>query len=260
MLTRTISAIIGGALLLSLTYLGGAYTFGLVFVVALTGLYEYMKILQRLEQKAWYTTNILAAAIWLTGVFLIGERFLPLAVVAWFLVTSSRFALFYPQVNLSEVLYNFFGVIYTAGLFSYFFLLRALPAGQKWTFAVFFLVWAVDTGAYLIGKSFGKHRLAPEISPKKTIEGSLGGLALTLTLAWLLRGWLGGVIPLKMLFLGLLAGVSAQIGDLFESALKRVAGIKDSGRLIPGHGGMLDRFDSFVFTLPLVYYLVRFIQ
>ncbi|MDI6813462.1 MAG: phosphatidate cytidylyltransferase [Desulfitobacteriaceae bacterium] len=260
MLTRTISAIIGGSLLLGLTYLGEAYVLVLVLTIALIGLHEYMQILERLGQKAWYTTNMLAAVTWLGGVFLIGERSLQIGFVVWLLVAASHFALFYPQISLTQVLYNFWGVVYTAGLLSYFFLLRELPLGLKWTFSVFFLVWAVDSGAYLIGRGFGKHPLAPEVSPKKTIEGSLGGLALTLVVTWFLGSWLGEVVPQKMLLLGLLVGVSAQVGDLFESALKRAAGVKDSGRLIPGHGGMLDRFDSFVFALPLVYYFVRYLE
>lgn len=260
MLTRTVSAIFGGALLLGLTYLGGAYGLVLVFVIALIGLHEYMRILERLGFKPWYTMNMLAAATWLGGAFLFGEKFVSVALAVWFLIAASRFALSYPRVNLSEVFHNYIGVIYTTGLFSYFFLLRARPLGLQWTFTVFFLVWAVDSGAYLIGRAFGKHRLAPEISPNKTIEGAFGGLTLALIVAWFLGDWLGGIKPATMLLLGLVAGVSAQIGDLFESALKRAAGVKDSGRLIPGHGGMLDRFDSFVFALPLVYYLVRFLQ
>ena len=260
MLIRTISAIIGGGLLLGFTYLGGAYVLVLAFVISLVGLHEYMRILSFLGQRSWYVTDMLAAAIWLGGTFAVGDRFLAVGLVIWFFAAAGRLALFYPRVSFSEVVHNFLGVIYTAGLFSYFLLLRARPSGLKWTFTVFFLVWAVDTGAYLIGKGFGKHRLAPEISPNKTLEGAIGGLALTMVVAWSLGYWLLGGSSLLLLLLGLVVGASAQAGDLFESALKRAAGVKDSGRLIPGHGGMLDRFDSFVFALPLVYYFVSFLQ
>ncbi|MHB1653931.1 MAG: phosphatidate cytidylyltransferase [Desulfitobacteriaceae bacterium] len=258
--TRMISAIVGGALLLGLTYLGGFYSAILVIGIALLGLHEFMRLIEKLGSRAWYSSNMIGAALWLLVVFFGGQAFLLPGFVLWLLYAGGRFALGYPRMQLAEALYNFLSVIYTAGLMAHFLLLRGLPLGMKWTFVTFFLVWATDIGAYLIGKGVGRHLLAPLVSPKKTIEGSVGGLLLTLIVALLLGRWVNGVSGFFLLGLALVVGISAQVGDLFESALKRAAGIKDSGTLIPGHGGILDRFDSFVFALPLVYYLVSYLQ
>lgn len=259
---RTVSAVLGAALLLGLTYLGGDYTAVLVVTISLLGLREFMRMGERLGYRSWQSANILGAVLWLLAVFLSGKDGLVLGFVLWLLLVGGRFALTYPKMQLPEALYNFLAVAYTAGLMSHFFLLRELPGpwGIRWTFVTFFLVWATDTGAYLIGKGFGRHLLAPAVSPSKTVEGSVGGLFFSLGVGWLLGHWLVGVPTGFLLGLALVVGVSAQIGDLFESALKRAAGVKDSGQIIPGHGGILDRFDSFVFVLPLVYYLVSYLQ
>ena len=119
-------------------------------------------------------------------------------------------------------------------------------------------VWMTDTGAYLVGRKWGRHKLAPSLSPNKTIEGSLGGLALALLTGALFGLWIH--LPLRDgLMVGLIAGVMGQVGDLFESALKREIGIKDFGGIMPGHGGALDRFDSLLFVTPLAFCYLHFI-
>ncbi|MBE0596525.1 MAG: phosphatidate cytidylyltransferase [Desulfuromonadales bacterium] len=152
------------------------------------------------------------------------------------------------------------GIFYLPLLLSYLPLLRELPAGREWIFTVLLLVMAGDTAAYFIGVRFGRRKLYPAISPNKSVEGAMGGLL----------GSLGGAVLAKIAFfpalrlfdcllLGLAAGVVAQLGDLFESMLKRSFGVKDSGRLIPGHGGILDRLDSLLFAFPLVYFYALWI-
>lgn len=130
-------------------------------------------------------------------------------------------------------------------------LLSALTSGQGWILLLVLGVWSYDTGAYLVGRQIGRHKFMTHISPAKSIEGLVGGLVATtlvtcLLLAGLGQAWVGGVI------LGPLLGLFAQAGDLAESMLKRAAGAKDSGALIPGHGGILDRIDSFLFAAPVV--------
>ena len=119
-------------------------------------------------------------------------------------------------------------------------------------------VWATDTGAYLCGVAFGRRPLAPRISPKKTVEGAIGGLVAAGLTGWVCsRDLVPFVTPLAGTVLGVAAGVAAQLGDLVESLIKRDVGIKDTAPLLPGHGGILDRFDSLLFTAPVLYYYFR---
>lgn len=123
--------------------------------------------------------------------------------------------------------------------------------------AIFIFIWVNDTGAYLVGSRWGKRRLAPSISPKKTVEGSIGGLILVLLSAVILRLLLFTDLSwLHILLTSAVVAIFGTIGDLFESSLKRQAGVKDSGKLIPGHGGILDRIDSFLLAVPAVYLLL----
>lgn len=122
----------------------------------------------------------------------------------------------------------------------------------------FLLIWANDTGAYLIGVTLGKHRLFERISPKKSWEGFIGGVVLAVVVSWLLSGWLGVVSPVKWAIISLIVSIIGTFGDLVESMLKRSTGIKDSGNLMPGHGGFLDRFDSTVMSFPIVFLFISF--
>ena len=120
----------------------------------------------------------------------------------------------------------------------------------------FLLLWANDTGAYLSGMSFGRHKLWERISPKKTWEGFFGGLILASLVAWFLSGWLGVVDRYHWIIISLIISVAGTYGDLVESMLKRSTGVKDSGTIMPGHGGFLDRFDSTIISFPLVYLFI----
>lgn len=118
------------------------------------------------------------------------------------------------------------------------------------------LLWANDTGAYLIGISIGKHKLMERISPKKSWEGFFGGLIITILAAWLLSGWLGVVDTKGWIIISIIISIAGTYGDLTESMLKRSMGVKDSGTIMPGHGGFLDRFDSAIISFPLVYLFI----
>ena len=127
--------------------------------------------------------------------------------------------------------------------------------------AIFIFIWVNDTGAYLVGSRWGKRRLAPNISPKKSVEGSIGGLILVLLSAVILRLLLFPELSwLRILLIAAVVAIFGTIGDLFESSLKRRAGVKDSGKLIPGHGGILDRIDSLLLSVPAVYLLLAFLD
>jgi len=147
------------------------------------------------------------------------------------------------------------GVVYVFGCWRFALLLHA--QSPYWLFYALVLNWIGDIGAYYVGRAFGRHKLAPVVSPGKSWEGSAASLAASLIFGFFfLRAAIPAVSPLMALALTAAANVAGQFGDLCESALKRGAGVKDSGTLLPGHGGMLDRVDSTLFTLPVVYLFV----
>lgn len=148
-----------------------------------------------------------------------------------------------------------FGFIYIPLLLGHLVLLRSLPLGREWIYLVLLIVMASDTGAYFSGITLGRHKLYPAISPNKSIEGSIGGLFGGLAAAFLASfTFLPVLDSIDCLALGVGLGAVSQLGDLFESMVKRACGVKDSGTVIPGHGGILDRLDSLLFAFPLAFY------
>jgi phosphatidate cytidylyltransferase len=148
-----------------------------------------------------------------------------------------------------------FGIFYVAWLLGHLILIRQFADGSFLIFFLFLVTWANDTAAYYVGTFLGRHQMAPRISPKKTWEGAVGGLLGSVAAAFACRAWfLDSLSAADAAALGLLAGIAAPLGDLCESMLKRSAGVKDSGGIIPGHGGLLDRVDSLIFTTPVLYY------
>jgi len=158
---------------------------------------------------------------------------------------------------------TFLGVLYIGWLGSHLGALRELPGpfrlpyseGMSFALLPFFLTWTCDTAAYLVGRATGRRKLMPSVSPQKSVEGAVAGLAASVGAAFLARLWFAPYLSAAdAAILGVLVGVFGQLGDLVESLLKRDADTKDSSRLIPGHGGVMDRFDSLFFTAPIVYY------
>jgi phosphatidate cytidylyltransferase len=151
-----------------------------------------------------------------------------------------------------------FGILYVSWLLSHLTLLRGLPHGKRLIFYLLLLVWSGDTGAYYAGSLLGTHPLAPMISPKKTIEGAVGGLGASLIASYVAyRTFLPLLGAHDWIMLGVLLAIVAQIGDLCESMIKRGVNVKDSGTLLPGHGGLLDRLDGVMFAAPVLYYYAR---
>lgn len=149
------------------------------------------------------------------------------------------------------------GLIYVAIPLSFLIPLRGLGSGQWWILFLLVVIWANDTFAYFTGKNLGRRKLAPAISLGKTIEGAIGGLTGGVIAAFIFDSSLGmGMGMAKVAVLSLLIGVIGIIGDLAESLLKRGAGVKDSGSIIPGHGGVLDRIDSLIFPIPMLYFIL----
>jgi len=151
-----------------------------------------------------------------------------------------------------------FVVLYVGWLGQHLLLVRRLHDGLAWTLLLLLATFATDTGAYAAGRLLGRHKLAPRVSPAKTVEGAVGGLVMAVVavvaLDYLLE--LPHRLPM-MIVLGLAVGAAAELGDLAESLIKRRLGVKDMGHLFPGHGGVLDRLDSLLFVAPVLYYFVR---
>ncbi len=159
------------------------------------------------------------------------------------------------QQTVQQLALLLFGFMYVPLLLGHFVLLRSLPFGREWIYLVLLIVMASDTGAYFSGISLGRHKLYPAISPNKSVEGSIGGLLGGLLAAFIVRYAFFPVLSaVDCLLLGLGLGAMSQLGDLFESMVKRACGVKDSGALFPGHGGILDRLDSLLFAFPLAFY------
>lgn len=263
MLVRIATALVGIPLFLGALYVGKWPLFALVAGMGLIGFFEFSRILQakgvRVSAVIGYA-GVLGILLWahlapassaLLGALLTGVI---LAALLWLLLG-------FPERTWLEAMATVGGLLYTGFLLSHLLLLRNLGGGSGWDLGLgwialaFFCIWSADSFAYFAGRAFGRRKLAPKISPGKSVEGFVGGLlgAVVVGALWapvIDQSWLlGGLI-------GLAVACIAPVGDLAESALKRYAGVKDSGNLLPGHGGVLDRFDSSLFVLPVVYYVV----
>lgn len=163
--------------------------------------------------------------------------------------------------SLRDSAVTLFGVLYLGLTLCTLSMTRLLPQGEWLIFFLLLVTWASDTGAYYVGTLYGRHRLAPTISPKKTVEGLVGGFFGAILVAYAARWWfLPELSGLDCLILATLLTIAGLWGDLTESAMKRSVGMKDSGGILPGHGGMLDRLDSLLFTAPVFYYYVTMVS
>ncbi|WP_122628970.1 phosphatidate cytidylyltransferase [Lucifera butyrica] len=181
------------------------------------------------------------------------------------LITFMRIIFAGVKFSVVHAAFMIMGILYVGLTFSYLLLLRSidsgyittlwgkLPAGAAYLWLPFIGTWASDSMAYLVGSQWGKHKLCPNISPGKTVEGVLGGVVGSI-MAVAGITYLFQISTFHGIIIGGLVGIIAPLGDLAESAIKRFTGVKDSGRLLPGHGGVLDRFDSILFVVPFVYY------
>lgn len=165
--------------------------------------------------------------------------------------------------NIPRFAFSLMAFLYVPFMLGYLVLLRYTPDAVQgfWTLLLpLFASFSTDVGAYFVGKRFGKHKLAPSISPGKTVEGSIGGIAAGFIGLLLVAAVANAAVPFRwveLLAVSLLLSLAAQLGDLTESMLKRYCGVKDSGSFLPGHGGLLDRMDSLLFSVPLTYFLLR---
>ena len=255
---RVFSALILVPLIVSIIWFGGPAYSLLIAVIAVLGALEFYGM----AGLSWRHSLTLFGLLW-TLLFIIAAHFeglytAPLLTSA--VVLSLIWLIFRSPVEGASFnwVWTLTGIIYIGWMLSYFIPLRGLDGGRDWVLLAVLTTFAADTSAFFIGKAWGRRQMAPTISPGKTWEGAVGGLLGAIAAALILAAILPGLlIPYwQAMVIGALIGVFSQLGDLSESMLKRSAGIKDAGRLIPGHGGILDRIDSILFTVVVVYYYV----
>jgi len=240
---------------------GGWWLFGGALLLAAGAGYEFCRLMAKGDHQLWYP--LVLAGI---GLFFVDAQFPQLGVLpiglAWLVMASLVWQLFQARAATPtpDWALTMAGGLYIGGLLSHFVRLRSLPGndGLAWLALALLVTWSSDSGAYFVGRAWGQRKLCPRLSPGKTWEGIVGGLVAG-ALAGLLVGWLltlglGAVGALNGLWVGLIVSVVSPLGDLAESMMKREAHVKDSGNLIPGHGGVLDRVDSLLFVVPVVYY------
>ena len=258
---RWITSIIGVPILVALIFMGPPLLFAaFIAAVALVAMWEYFYIVFGGETRRIYTPipvwGALAGALIIIAAF---EKRYDFMILMLLINTMGAAVLsiagFRKDAQVLDVVAKEIqAVVYIPLALSTLVLLRAAPAGHVWIFFLLFIIFSGDVGAFYVGTYFGRHKLSPAISPGKTIEGAAGGLVTNLVVGLAFKAiFLPHLPALETAVFILLTGMAGQIGDLYESEMKRVAGIKDSGTILPGHGGILDRIDALLFGAPLAY-------
>ena len=244
-------------LILFILYAPSWLFFLFILFLIFIGLQEFYRLSQREVSSGQKTMAVLLAFLLAFSLYCPDPRGFPAGLIFVVLFTFIR-ALFQKEelpLRVEQVSRHLLGLLYIAFLLGHFILLRRLDQGKMWILFTLVSVYFGDTTAFYVGRGWGKRKMAPLLSPNKTMEGGLGAVIGSMAGALFFRGFF--FPELSFIAAGLLgAGIGAigQLGDLFESLLKRSANVKDSGALIPGHGGLLDRIDSVLFAAPLVYY------
>lgn len=260
-LTRTLS----GALLIILALVtfifGGDILLGFTFLISIIGLYEICKILD-IEYKALGIAGYIATVVYYFMMRFGFEKYLMAFMVLYLMSLLIIFVIRFPKFKTDQVLMALFGMLYVVIMLSYIYRIRVMESGEYLVWLIVLCSWGCDTFAYLVGMTIGKHKLAPVLSPKKSIEGSIGGVVASVGLGvlytYIFRDHFG-LFEHPMLYVGIICAVTSivsQFGDLAASGIKRNYNIKDYGKLIPGHGGILDRFDSVIFTSPVIFFFI----
>ena len=253
---RLISGAIAVPIVLGLVLYGSPLLFFcFIAMIVLFACHEYFAMIANIGVDGFPIEASVLSLILLLG-FYLGTSFLvlfsvliPLVLfVAWF------FRLNNVKMALDQIAFTLLGIFYIAGLGGYFILIRRLEDGSQIIVFLMLLIWMGDVAAYYGGKNFGKRKLFSVVSPNKTVEGAISNILGTLFAAWLVKLWFFGEFSLAhCLIVAFICGIIGQFGDFAESLIKRNCQVKDSGSLIPGHGGFLDRIDSLLFAGPVFY-------
>lgn len=262
---RLISGVVLVILSLIVVIQGGGILFVVSGMISLIGLFELYRVMG-MEKDLPGIIGYLAAIAYYGILWFNGEQYEMLMAIGTLMVLMTLYVCTFPKYKTEQITVAFFGVFYVAVMFSYLYQVRVMEDGAYLVWLIYLSSWGCDTCAYCVGMLFGKHKMAPVLSPKKSIEGAVGGTLGAALLGFLYAFVFGGKmegVTNPQLACALACGIAAvisQIGDLAASAIKRNHGIKDYGTLIPGHGGILDRFDSMIFTAPAIYFAITFLR
>ena len=257
--TRLLSGIVLVIVLIVTVGYGGNLLFAFLGIISLIGLTELYKVVE-VQKKALGTAGYLAAIVYY-GLLLTGHmEYMTMLSILFLILVMAVYVFTFPAYRAEQVMTVFFGFFYVAVMLSFVYQTRMLADGGVVVWLIFLSSWGCDTCAYCVGMLIGKRKMAPRLSPKKSVEGGIGGVAgaalLGVLFALAMNQWGGAQAnPLHYAIICAAGGMISQVGDLAASAIKRNHDIKDYGKLIPGHGGILDRFDSVIFTAPVIYYL-----
>lgn len=250
-----LSALLGIPIIVIAVWYGGIYLLLLTALILWLGLAELIKMF---SCRGVNTKPVLAFAgggLLLYAAYAHNNAYFQSSLTALIIIYLLTMLFCRGKESIISISVTFFSTVYM-GLITYIYLLRNLPGGWMWLTFLLACIWVNDTAAYFGGKKFGRVPLAREISPGKTREGAILGILSSVAVAYLFTVFYPSLPLVTVLVLGGLVAIAGQVGDLVESAIKRQVGVKDAGNLIPGHGGVLDRFDSMLLGAPLVYYYV----
>ena len=256
--TRLISGIVLVIIALATIISGSWILFFTLLAVSLIGMRELYKVMKVSDEHVTVLELVgyLGAVLYYIAMKADFGNYGTMAIIISMILILFVYVFGYPKYHAEQVMAAFFGVVYVAVMLSFIYLTRSLPDGKFLVWLIFLCSWGCDTCAYCVGMLIGKHKMAPVLSPKKSIEGAVGGVAGAVLLGVIYAAATQG----KMAEYALICAVGAlisMVGDLAASAIKRNQNIKDYGKLIPGHGGILDRFDSVIITAPVIYYLAK---
>lgn len=260
MLTRILTILIGGPIILACVYYGGIPFLLMILILAIIAVNEFYNLmLKKGFFPAYYVGNLSTAFFIIVAYYALKRNWEPahsaiLTLAATVALIAGLF-LKREKDTIVDVAVTILGMIYVGWFFSYLIFIRSLTDHGGYLFFLIFTVWAMDMAAYTAGRFFGHTPLMPSISPKKTWEGAIAGFLICLAAAGVFS-WTAQLEIWQALILGVLIGIVGQFSDLIESLIKRDAGVKDASSILPGHGGVLDRIDSFILTAPLIYYYV----
>lgn len=266
---RALSGVCLAIILVAAFILGGYVMWGLLLLISLIGLYEFNKALKLNWGVFAWTGYIITVAYYVLLLFLREYLSFTLLLFGFLLVADlAVFVFTYPRYELSQVFAGFFEVMFIGVALSFLFILRETPpAGAYLVWLAVIAAWGSDVFAYLVGMLFGKTPFVPKLSPKKSVEGAVGGLVgsavLGLVYGFIVQPYIVGTVghaPIVFAIFCFFGAAAGQIGDLAASAIKRKVGIKDYGKIIPGHGGVLDRFDSVIMTAPIIFLITIWIN